>query len=475
MNIFNYFKKAGIDTVDVSFYRKIAEWTSWYNSNVRNFSFYRVYTGRGTYSRRKRKSLGMAKKLSEDIADLLLNERVMITLDDEETQEFVQNTLDVNSFLVMGNDYQERKAYSGTVAYIPYLYDTILREDGSVLSGKIGIDYVDAQNIYPVSWKNGKVTECIFTFIHTHKRKKYVQVQFHKVGEDGNYVIENTVLEGIAGSAAGKELTEEEWQALKPFKGLSARAETGSAEPQFVIDRLNITNNAEENNPMGISIYANAVDTLKKLDMEYDSYYNEFDLGRKRIFVAPEMLTNVDGSMAFDPDDSVFYSLPEDYNSGKDGLIKEVDMSLRVEEHSKAINDDLKYLSLKCGFGTERYRFDGAGVKTATEVISDNSDMYRMLKKHEIILEDVLKQLVKIIIRLGRVTGNNLNLDTKITIDFDDSIIEDKETERKQDRQDVSMGAMSLEEYRAKWYGETEEVARTKVVDETVPPNPEEE
>ena len=226
---------------------------------------------------------------------------------------------------------------------------------------------------------------------------------------------------------------------------------------------------------MGISIYANAVDTLKKLDMEYDSYYNEFDLGRKRIFVAPEMLTNVDGSMAFDPDDSVFYSLPEDYNSGKDGLIKEVDMSLRVEEHSKAINDDLKYLSLKCGFGTERYRFDGAGVKTATEVISDNSDMYRMLKKHEIILEDVLKQLVKIIIRLGRVTGNNLNPDTKITIDFDDSIIEDKETERQQDRQDVSMGAMSLEEYRAKWYGETEEVARTKVVDETVPPNPEEE
>ena len=150
-------------------------------------------------------------------------------------------------------------------------------------------------------------------------------------------------------------------------------------------------------------------------------------------------------------------------------------MSLRVEEHSKAINDDLKYLSMKCGFGTERYRFDGAGVKTATEVVSDNSDMYRMLKKHEIILEDVLKQLVKIIIRLGRVTGNNLNPDTKITIDFDDSIIEDKETERQQDRQDVSMGAMRLEEYRAKWYGESEEVAKTKVVDESIAPDPAEE
>ena len=33
MNIFNYFRKKGIDTVDASFYRKIDEWTSWYNSN----------------------------------------------------------------------------------------------------------------------------------------------------------------------------------------------------------------------------------------------------------------------------------------------------------------------------------------------------------------------------------------------------------------------------------------------------------
>ena len=142
------------------------------------------------------------------------------------------------------------------------------------------------------------------------------------------------------------------------------------------------------------------------------------------------------------------------------GLIKEVDMSLRVEQHSKAINDDLNYLSLKCGFGTERYRFDGAGAKTATEIISENSDMYRMLKKHEIILEDVIKRLVRIIIRLGIVTGNTLDQNTDIVIDFDDSIIEDKGAERQQDRQDVSMGVMRHEEYRAKWYGETVEQAK---------------
>lgn len=37
MDIFSYFRKKGIDTLDVSFYRKIEEWKSWYNANARNF------------------------------------------------------------------------------------------------------------------------------------------------------------------------------------------------------------------------------------------------------------------------------------------------------------------------------------------------------------------------------------------------------------------------------------------------------
>lgn len=458
MNIFNYFKQKGIDTVDAAFYRKIEEWNSWYVSNVRNFSFYKVHVGRGGYKRCRRKSLGMAKKLSEDIADLLLNERVAITLDDDVTNTFVRNVLDDNHFLVMGNDYQERKAYTGTVAYIPFLKNLTVDKNGEVQDGVIGINYVDAKNIYPVSWENGKVTECIFTFSHTVSGKKYLLVQSHLV-KGQEYVIENTVLRCEKGSQSGTELEEKEWKQLKPFAMMARETKTGSQEPQFVIDRLNIVNNADESNPMGVAIFANAIDVLKKLDTEFDSYYNEFDLGRKRIFVSPDLLTDEHGNMVFDPDDSVFYSLPEEYDKKDGGLLKEIDMNIRAEQHSKAINDDLNYLSLKCGFGTEHYQFSGSGVKTATEIVSENSDMYRMIKKHEIILEDVLKELVRIIIRLGIVLHKPLNPDCEITIEFDDSIIEDKETERNRDRQDVSMGVMSHAEYRAKWYGETKEEA----------------
>ena len=39
MNIFSYFQKKGIDTVDSSFYRKIEEWKSWYRGNIRPLEF----------------------------------------------------------------------------------------------------------------------------------------------------------------------------------------------------------------------------------------------------------------------------------------------------------------------------------------------------------------------------------------------------------------------------------------------------
>lgn len=462
MNIFTYLKNKKIDTIDTSFYSTIRLWESWYEGNVQKFHYYKVYNGTNSIKCR-RLSLGMAKKVCEDMADLLLNERVKITVDgSDKTKEFVEQVLKRNKFLVKGNDYQERKAYTGTVAYVPQINNMEADEEGNVVGGNIFINYVQAKNIFPVSWENGEIKEVVFAYPKTINRKKYVILQFHKLEEiDGKqeYVIENNVVQCTQG--AGTEIEPEKWKDLN-LEGLAKRIETGRNTPQFVIDRLNIVNNADEDdtNPMGAAIFANSIDVLAKIDTEYDSYENEFSLGRKRIFVAPEMLSMIDGNPVFDENDAVFYRLPEDTNMGNKPIY-EVNMELRAEAHSKALNDDLNFLSFKCGFGTERYKFEKGTVTTATQVISENSDMYRTIKKHEIILEDVIKELVMIIVRLGitmKVPG--ITEDIEIKIDFDDSIIEDKASERQQDRQDVSMGIMRHEEYRAKWYSETEEEAR---------------
>ena len=475
MDVKKYLNNAGYDTVDASFYSLIRVWKSWYMGDVNKFHRYKMYNGKNHVPCR-RLSLGMAKKLSEDIADLLLNERVQITIQDPTTSEFVMGVLEDNNFSVIGNDYQERKAYTGTVAYVPYLDNIEVSEDGAVIpgdAGKVKINYVSASNIYPLSWCNGYISECAFVFPKVIKSKKYAHIQLH-VLKDGMYVIENHVVECTAG--AGREVPVENWGELNGFETMSEKIYTGSSERQFVIDRLNIANNSDKDNPMGVAIFANSLDVLRGLDTVYDSYINEFILGKKRIFAAPELMgVDLLGNSVFDPNDVVFYQLPEGYLKDGGKPIETVDMDLRADAHEKAINDNLNILSMKCGFGQNHYRFENGSIQTATQVISENSDMFRTINKHELILEPVLDELIRIIARLGGILGANTDSDTEIVVDFDDSIIEDKQAERQSDRQDVSMGAMTLVEYRAKWYGETDEEAAKNVVQETNDLDPEEE
>lgn len=463
MNIIQFLNKKGYDTVPSEHYRLVGIWESWYRSKVRGFHQYRINNGAKSV-KCDRLSAGMAKMVSEDIADDLMNEKVKITLSESAAQEYVNKVLSANNWQIQSSAYQERKSYTGTVAYVPYINDALVDEDGNIIpgTGEVRINYFEASNIYPLSWLNGVVTECAFVCIHTQKGKKYAHVQIHaKEWETGEYMIENHVVECTKG--AGTELDSEEWKKLAPFINMSERVYTGSDKRQFVIDRLNIVNNVDPDSPMGVAVFANAIDQLKGADIVYDSYVNEFILGKKRIFVAPEMLSLGDsGDPVFDPNDVTFYQLPED--SLKEGeAIREVNMEIRAEAHSKAINDFLNILSVKCGFGTQHYRFENGNIQTATQVISENSDLYKTIVKHEIILESALKELVEIIIRLGNVLGAGLDENVEITIDFDDSIIEDKATERKEDRQDVSMGAMSLIEYRQKWYNEDETTAKANV------------
>ena len=130
--------------------------------------------------------------------------------------------------------------------------------------------------------------------------------------------------------------------------------------------------------------------------------------------------------------------------------IKDFSPALRTAELKETLQFQLNLLPEKTGMGTNQFEFTSGGVKTATEVISEDSDLYTTLKKHEIILEKALKGLLMAISYLA---GIKLELD-EININFDDSIIEDKATERKQDQTDLANGTYRPEEYRAKWRNE---------------------
>ena len=464
----------GYTTIPDSFYSKVYEWKSWYQGNVKGFHNYTVQNGERQVKCR-RYSLGMGKKLCEDWANLLMNEKVQITLEGQKEQDFIDLVLTENNFTVKANEMQEMKSALGTVAYVPRVIGQEISESGDIVPGNasgIVLDYVTIENIYPLSWQNGYISECAFSSEVTRGGKDYLYLQIHRREDNGNYVIENRIYR-----YDNEQLADEQLVNVKGFENIPPVVYTGSDKRQFVIDRPNIANNVNYLLPTGIAVYANAIDVLQGVDIAYDSYVNEFKLGKKRIMVKPSAAQYLDGTPAFDPDDVVFYVMPEDTEEGT--VVTPIDMTLRTAEHNTGIQDQLNILSSKCGFGETYYRFDGGSVATATQVISENSTMFRTIKKMEIVLEQALVELCRILLRMGNTAMNaGLNEDVEISIDFDDSIIEDKQTDFSRDMQLLSAGIMNDWEFRMKWMNEDEETAKAalpKMQDMTDEPNTETE
>ena len=455
MNVIEKLKELGYSTIGEDFYGKVGEWKSWYIGDVQGFHRYKVRNGHSTV-RCKRYSLNMGKKIPEDWANLLMNEKEKITLEGEKEQKFINRVFEENNFFVKANEMQELAFALGTVAFIPRVVGMEVTKAGPVPGSASGIilDYVTVEHIWPITWQNGIITECAFSSVVTVNGEDYCYLQIHhKTG--GLYDIENRLYHFRSGNLEA----EVPLAGIRGFERVPPVVHTGSDRRQFVIDRPNIVNNFDYAVPLGIPVYANAIDVLRGVDIAFDSYVNEFVLGKKRIMVKPAATEYLDGEPVFDSGDLVYYVLPEDVSEG--AVITPIDMALRTQEHNTGIQDQLNLLSSKCGFGENHYRFNQGSVSTATQVISENSTMFRTIKKHEIILEQVLVELCRIILRLGNAAMNmGLNEDVEITVDFDDSIIEDKSADFARDMQLLNAGIMNDWEFRAKWMNEDEATAK---------------
>ena len=458
--IFEKLKELGYSTVSEDHYRDIDIWRQWYAGHVSSFHDYRVFNGVRHVPCHK-VTAGLAKQICEDWADRLMNEKVSVTLEGEKEQAFFDEVCRQNRFQQMMNRYQELSFALGGSACVARLGGVTVDEKGRVLkkAQRLYLDLVAAEGIFPLSWENGTITECGFVTEFSRDGGTYCYLQLHTKDGYGAYVIQNHIYR-----KENEYLTKVSLEEVPGFELIPDFFFTGSAEPLFVLFRPNIANNQDLNCPLGISVFANAIDQLKTCDNIYDSFNTEFSLGRKRIMVKPEGLKSRDGEPYFDPNDLIFYLLPEDAQN--ESTVQEMKATIRMEEHLTGMEMALSMLAIKCGFGPGHWEFDRRRrtLTTATEVISTNSAEFRTLKKHEIVLEEALTELARTVLRLGNLWfGLRLKEDVEISVDFDDSIVEDEGTKFERDLKMLDKGILAPEEFRAVWMNEDAETAKKAI------------
>lgn len=447
-----------------NYYTNIGEWLEWYRGNVKSFHSIKVSNGLTTPTR-EIYALKMAKRVCEDWASSMLNEDVNIVVNsnNKKSSIFVQGSkgnsgvLGSNNFDVLLSQTIEQMFALGTSALIIDLDNIAVDEQGNVVDGSkatIKLKGVNATRIIPISWTNGVVTEASFVSELVHSGKTYYVVSSH-IKEDDGYVIYN-------------DLIDTNYKTASLNINLLPVLRTKSLKPLFYIMKTNIANNIDLDSPMGLSIYANAIDTLKGCDVAYDCCLREVITGQRIVMMNKCLLTTDDSGRPIAPQDvkqTYMQFFGDDAQSDVSEFIKEFHPTLNTDALDKELQNQLNMLSSKVGLGSNYYRFDStSGVVTATEYVGERNDFMRNAVKISKSIKIALKDLVLGILFVGKnILGANVDDNAKIDITLSDGVVEDDTKEREQDRQDVRDGIMTKAEYRAKWYGETIEEAKAVI------------
>ena len=421
----------------------MAIWKSWYRGNVNDFHYFNMKMADGKIKKCERLTMNLPKKICEDFAKLLWSEKVQIKLDKKKNTQRLLEVLDSkkNNFKVNFPNFLEKVFALGTGVTVEY------KKDGETL-----IDYIDGDLVIPYkytnSYINGLITVSRFIKGSELKKKYYTHITYHefKVNKDGNqeYTKLNELYISKSETSLGREVPFND-----EFPEVLEHEEFLTDNPHFQVWMPVSANNFDTDSPMGVSIFANQIDKFKSIDTKYDSFDREFRTGKKRVLIdrtavkkKPEADSegNVNLVSYFDTDDEIYVAVAGMENQP----VKEIEFNLRYQEHISSINADLNYVADAIGL-KNLYNFDNKGLKTATEVISENSDIYRTKKHHEIMINDCLYGLVEAICELEGIPYKSIN------IVFDDSIVEDENTLIKRGLELYQNKVISLEKFMKKY------------------------
>lgn len=429
-------------------------------------------------------TMNAGKMACAQMARYIWNEQCKITATssargaDSETpdplNEFLNGVLRENKFWQNFGDLVEKELALGGGALREWVEVPKDANGNDAGEGKIKIGYTMASQFVPTAWDSGRVKSGIFVSREAKDGYYYTVVEWHRW--DGEvYRITNDLYRMPIKETEEPQSILGWWYPLNEvYPLLSPDTVIPNAQAAyFQYVRPFGANYADDNSPLGMSIYAPALNTLHGLDIMFDSLQREFVLGKKRIIAparAMHMTVGPNNGLPqkyFDADDEVWEALATD--SPEDLKIYDNSVDLRVNEHVTGINSEMAILCDQIGFDPGTLSFDSQkGVKTATEVISDNSKTYGTVKAHENNVRDALTDMVHAIFDLAvkyGITHNGKTVESliaggySVSVTFDDSIIQDRDAEINRGVMLVGAQLMSKKKFMTDTLGYTPEEA----------------
>lgn len=418
--------------------------TSWLN----------MYLGEADWIDEEGQSLGIPTIITAEIARSVTLEMEMNITGDTPMAEFIATQM--KPFLSNIRSKVEYACATGGVIFKPY-----------ICGKNITIETVLPSDFYPTQFDgNGRITGGYFRFLFYKGKKIYKRFEKHEMLGGDKYRITNKCFVSNDESSLGDpcELTEvPDWADIAPEVNLD-----NVKEPLYAYFKIPLGNTIDTNSPLGVSVFARAVNVIKEADKQYQRLIWEYKATEAAIDAADDAF-NIDanGNPILPEGKERLYRINTLDSAKVPGseLFKHWTPAIRDENYIRGMNRMLMQIEDLCCVARGTISDLNQDVKTATEITTTKQRTYSTVSDIQQSLQYALDCLVIAIEELTILYKLCPAGKYEVAYVWDDSVIVDANTERMRDLQEVSQDLLDAYEYRMTWRGEDEETARRKIAE----------
>lgn len=404
------------------------------------------------------RTINFAKSVCSEVARLSML-ATSIKVDGSARADYLQEQVDGMYFKI--REWVEFGCAYGTIAVKP--------------NGR-GFDRFTPNNFVVTECDDDHITGAVFRDSYTVGDKHYTRLEYHRFEGDG-YIISNRAYVSKSSADLGDRIPLEDtrWKDLLDDTPPITKANGEKLDgPMFGIFRTPAANNVDIESPLGMPIYAEALEELRDLDVAYSRNATEIFDSQKIVLIDDQLTKqagqgkkNSDGTTAQQRVQLPHYVKDVFGISSEVPFYQEIVPALQTPVRLEGLNSQLSLVGYKCGFSQGYFVFDQkTGMVTATQVESDDRRTIQLIKDIRDKLEGCIDDAIYALSIYADLYGLAPAGEYEITYDFGD-ITYNREEDRARWWSYVVQNKVPAWMYFQKFEGMSEEEAKAMVEEAT--------
>lgn len=387
-----------------------------------------LYSDNFQYENKRIKNIGLPLAISSEFARLTMTE-FSCNLKNETADRYFRKFTDK-----LRNSVELGCAVGGLI-FKPY-----------AANGRIYTDIIKQSDFYPVKYNSYDITAAVLPEQRVIGDNIYTRLEYHDFNEYNNtHSVYNKCYCSSNSSYLGNECSLKsipEWSGLKEshtFYDVPA--------PLFSFFRMPFSNSIDFNSPLGISVFANAVEQIRQADEHWERILWEFESSERAIDATEDLFRMKDGKPQL-PKGRERMFRTYDIMSSADGrpFIETFSPEIRDSSLFNGLNKIMQRIEFNCGLAYGTISDPSLVEKTAEEIKTSKQRSYSNINMIQGNLKSALENLAVSF-------GYLMNCDCSLTCTFGDSVMEDIDKEFQRRLQMVSAGILAKEHFLSWYFG----------------------